>query len=159
MDNKLGSKAIDCAHRSIGVTESKTPPNWGKWVKVYLTFVGIFKPAPWCAAFAAYKIHQAAGELNEKVYWPKTGSVQSTVNWAKKHSQISDIPIPGWAFVKYDWKLKRYAHIGFIDGVFTQENKIKTVEGNSNNDGSREGREVVAIYRKWDSNYKAIRIV
>jgi len=163
IENKeLAERAIECAKRSIGVRED-TKPNWGKWVSVYLKFVGILFPAPWCSAFVSYKIHQAAQELGVKTIWPKQAYVQSVVNWAKKRPEgsIRTGPLPNSVFVKYDHTLKRYAHIGFIADVKWEggQEKILTVEGNSNTDGSREGKEVVSKWRVWTKDHRCIRIV
>lgn len=160
-DMALAERAIECARRSIGVREN--PSNWGKWVSVYLKFIGIFVPSPWCAAFVAYKIHQAAWELGIKTRWPKYGYVQSIVNWAKKQplGSIRHSPLTNSVFVVFDKSLNRYAHIGFIEDVRTKNGltQIKTIEGNSNTDGSREGKEVVSVWRNWTSNHRCIKIV
>jgi hypothetical protein len=157
----LSERAIECATRSIGVKEN--PSNWGRWVSAYLKFVGIFFPAPWCAAFVAYKINQAASELGVKSRWPKYGYVQSVVNWAKKQpvGSIRLMPYPNSVFVSYSNDLKRYSHIGFIKAVVKEDGLIKiiTIEGNSNKTGSREGTEVVSIKRIWSERYRCLRIV
>jgi hypothetical protein len=156
---KLEEKTLELAKQSIGVTEET--PNWGRWVSVYLKFVGIFSPAPWCAAFVAYKIHQAAGQLNVKATWPKAGYVQSVVNWAKKKVLVVRVPLPNTVFAVWHPELNRYAHIGFIAAVRKSGSKVEflSVEGNSNTDGSREGKAVVSQWRTWnDAKYICILI-
>lgn len=153
----LGEVAVKRAKQSIGVYEK--PANWGKWVKTYLAFVGIFCPAPWCAAFVAFKVHQASRDLGISVMWPKWGYVQKVVNWAVRRNLLTDEPGPACAFVVYNDDLKRYAHIGFIVEVSSDGKSIKTVEGNSNTDGGREGTSVVSMWRAWTSRHKCIKIV
>lgn len=46
--NTLGLQATFRARQSLGVKETST--NWSPYIKLYLAFVGWFKPAPWCAA-------------------------------------------------------------------------------------------------------------
>jgi hypothetical protein len=150
----LGEKAVELAKLRIGVHEAST--NWSPFIKIYLAFVGVFFPAPWCSAFASFVIHKAAASLGIKAKWPRSGYVQSVVNWAIKNSYISTKPCVGCAFVKYHPELKRYAHIGFIAEV--NGNKVLTVEGNSNTTGGREGTEVVSIMRIWTDRYRSIKI-
>lgn len=158
----LPQQAIMRAKQSIGVTEN--PSNWGRWVRQYLESVGILTPAPWCAAFLNFKIKQAANDLGIKSRWPKTGYVQSIVNWAKKQpvGSITYRPVTNSVFVVYHPELKRYAHTGFISEVRSLGKsgyRILTVEGNSNTTGSREGTKVVSTWRRWTDNHRCIRIV
>lgn len=149
----LANKVIELAKQSIGVKEET--PNWGKWVQVYLKFVGLFTPNPWCAAFVAYKIHQAAGQLNIKSKWPKSGYVQGVVNWAKKNTFILRAPQSNSVFAVWHPDLNRYAHIGFIIEIKKYKSgrvDFLSVEGNSNTDGGREGKEVVSQWRVWNPN-------
>lgn len=155
----LGEKAVELAAQSIGVTEET--PNWGRWVKVYLTFIGLVRPAPWCGAFVAYKIHQAAGALGVAAQWPKTGYVPSAVTWARKRGLVADHPAAGMAFAVWHADKGRYAHIGFIRRVYQHGGKtyFVTVEGNSNDTGGREGTKVACNRRVWGRKYLAIKIV
>jgi hypothetical protein len=146
----IGQRAAQDGMANLGVREES--PNWGKWVSVYLNFVGWFKPAPWCAAFVAYRVHMAAKALGMKARWPKTASVQAVVNWAKRIGGNRMHPQAGDAIAFYHAELKRYAHIGLIvsiehraDGIY-----LHTVEGNTNDEGSREGYEVAARVRRWN---------
>ena len=157
----LAEQAIYRAKQSIGVRE--TSPNWSVWIKIYLAFCNIFAPAAWCAAFVAYKVHQAAGDVGVKSVWPRQAYVQSVVNWAKRQpmGSIREAPLPNSVFVRYYADLKRYAHMGFIEKVRTNNGRteILTIEGNSNTDGGREGHSVASTWRPWTSNHRCIRIV
>jgi hypothetical protein len=147
----LGNKALELAKQSVGVKEES--PNWGKFVAVYLKCIGILFPAPWCAAFVAYKVHQAAAVLGIKAKWPKWGLVAKVVTWAKAQGITHPDPIPGYVFAVYHPELRRYAHIGFIAEVRKVKDGrwlFRTVEGNSNSDGSREGKEVASNWRSWN---------
>jgi len=154
--DKLSALTIERAKQSIGVREEK--PNWGKWVSVYLKFVNIFTPAPWCCAFVLYKVHQAAGELKTKSILPKTGYVQGLYNWAENRGYISNTPEAGKIFFVWSKELKRYAHIGFVESV--KGTRFVSIEGNSNSNGSREGREVCSNTRVYvPDHHKFMRII
>ena len=134
----IGKKAVELALQSVGVREDKNTPNWGRWIKVYLNFVGWFEPAPWCAAFVSYKVHQAAKALGVKTSWPKTASCQAIYNYAKRTGRLRTIPHAGYVFLLWNDALKRYAHTGFVTSA-TPDNQFGTVEGNTNEAGGREG--------------------
>ncbi len=140
----LQIRTLFLANQSIGVTEEK--PNWGKWVSVYLKFVGFLKPAPWCAAFVSYKVYQAAKQLGVKAKMPKSASCQALFKWAEKRGLIHQTPEAGDVFLVWNDKLNRYAHTGFVKSVHVGE--FVTIEGNSNDEGSREGKEVCSNRRK-----------
>jgi hypothetical protein len=158
--SNLGIQAVIRAHQSVGVAE--VTENWSKWIAVYLRFVGIRRPAPWCSAFVAYKIHQAASDLKVKVQWPRKAYVQDVFNWARTRDIVHSDPLPGRAFVVYHKDLNRYAHIGLIVEVrkIFGKTQFLTVEGNSNTDGGREGKAVVSVWRNWDpARHKAIAVI
>lgn len=108
--------------------------------------------APWCQSFAYGAGRQALGHL-----WPlpQTGTVQIIVDWAKQAGVwyegvdfIEDLvdPEAGDLFCLYYPKLKRYGHVGIITGV--QAGEIQTIEGNTNDGGSRTGFAVFERTRK-----------
>ena len=146
----LGNKAVEVALKRVGTKE--IGENWGRPVQIYLAFVHVFRPAAWCAAFLALMVHNAAKELGVKAAWPKSGYVQSVVNWAKKSTYLRDTPENGYAFVVWHPELKRYAHIGLIADTRKVHDhwEFLTVEGNSSTTGGREGKEVVSMWRAWN---------
>lgn len=137
--NELAQKTLELAAQSVGVHEES--PNYGKWIRVYLNFVGIYEPAPWCCAWLIFKVHQAARALGVKSKLPKTASCQALRNWAGKRGLIRNIPQAGDIGLVWHPELKRYAHVFFVESV--DGRMIHTIEGNSNTDGSREGKAVV----------------
>jgi hypothetical protein len=152
MANTLGLQAAFRAQQSVGVKETST--NWSPYIKIYLNFVGWFKPAPWCAAFVAYKVHQAAGDLRRTARWPKTAGCDAIYAWAKKTGNLLDAPEPGCVFLV--GSPRDYTHTGFVTAV--GRNSVETVEGNSNNTGSREGTSVVR-HERLIRNLTFVRIV
>jgi hypothetical protein len=157
MENALGLQAVKDGLANLGVKEDPPGSNSGKYVNIYLASVGLPPGNPWCAAFVFFRVQQAAKELGISALWPKTGLVQAVYDWAKSHKLVSDTPAAGMVFVEWFPSLNRYAHTGLIAEV--QGNKFRTVEGNSNSNGSRDGEEVASNWRTWGPGYKAIKIV
>lgn len=63
---------------------------------------------------------------------------------------------PGCLFVQYSESKRRYAHIGFVSGVNVADGVFWTVEGNTNEDGGREGHSVLERERKIERKYAFI---
>jgi len=156
MKNTVGLRAVKDGLQNLGVQEQPAGSNWGKFVQTYLNFVGIQSPAPWCCAFLVYRVHQAAKEIGLQPIVPKTGYVQNLYLWAKANHLVEDTPAPGLAFVEWSPSLNRYAHTGLIAEV--KGNQFRTVEGNSNSNGSRDGECVASNWRTWGPAYKAIHL-
>jgi len=125
-------KHIEIAITQIGVEENPRGSNWGKDIKKYLNSVGIDFPASWCAAFV-YWCCQEAG----KAILPKTGGVLAMWNKSKPEMKFS-APKAGDIFIM-DFG-KGLGHTGFVEKV--EGDKLYTIEGNTNDTGSREGYEV-----------------
>lgn len=131
------SVLISVAKSQVGNTEIPLGSNWGTHVKKYLLSVGINFPASWCMAFVYWCLDQACrtqGIIND---FPKTGGVLKFLQLIDK-SKIVITPQPGDIFIM-DYG-KGLGHTGIViktDGTF-----IYTIEGNTNDSGSREGIEV-----------------
>jgi hypothetical protein len=124
-------KTIELAGQSVGVRED-TRPNWGRWVSIYLTTAGIAFPAPWCAAFVAYKIHQAGERLGMPVRWPRkmpwATSSSMLYLWARREGLLLDRPIPGCVFLVRGGPTG-YRHTGLVHSV-DGNGDVLTIEGN-----------------------------
>lgn len=152
----LAEKTLANAKLTVGVKE--TSANWSKYIKIYLNFVGLFSPQPWCAAYLVFQVHKAAGQLGIKARIPKTGGCQVIYNWAEKNGYVSTTPTKNSIFLQWHEELNRYAHTGFVQDV--KGTKFRTIEGNSNSDGSREGYEVAENWRTYvPGKYVFVRIV
>jgi hypothetical protein len=121
---------LDIAFSQLGVQEEPKGSNWGKDVKKYLNSVGINFPASWCMAFV-YWCHKEAG-----LPAIKTGGVLAAWNKGKKY-RVTE-PQPGDVFIM-DYG-KGLGHTGIIEKV--EGEILHTIEGNTNDTGSREGYEV-----------------
>lgn len=142
--SELGRKAVALAAQSVGVREET--PNWGRWVSVYLRFVGLMFPAAWCCAFVCYKVHEAARELNIQTDFPRSGkasySCTALYRWAVANGRILEKPERGCVFLIRDGDI--YRHTGFVERVL-EGGIVQTVEGNTNAGGSAEGD---GVYRR-----------
>lgn len=118
----------------IGVKEA-TGNNDGVQIKAYLKVTGLKEGYPWCAAFVAWCYNMAGVDAIKSAYSP---------NWFVK-LKLTTKPKQGDLIGIYFANLKRIAHVGFYHqdaGEF-----VISVEGNTNDEGSREGN-VVAKKRR-----------
>jgi hypothetical protein len=111
--------------------------------------------APWCASYVTAVGRQSLGHA-----WPipKTAAVQAMVDWARETGVwYEENPKRGDLFAVYYSHLNpaRYGHVGIV--VSTQGSAIKTVEGNTNEGGSREGYGIFERVRSPSEKYGYIR--
>lgn len=132
----LADRALNIAIAQLGNAEVPHSSNWGPHIEKYLKSVGITNPQPWCAAFVYWCVNEASKEMNVPNPLKKTGSVLDQWN-NSKHLRVTT-PQKGDIFIM-DFGGGN-GHTGFVSGVVGD--KINTVEGNSNDEGSREGYEV-----------------
>lgn len=161
--SELSKAALEVAISQIGKEENPRGSNWGKTgdpVPMYLKSVGINFPASWCMAFVywcaceAVKKVVAAGTAKWinvlQSYNPlyKTGGVLSQWQHILPEFKVpaGEDPQPG------DVGIMDHGHgLGhtFIVEYFDKaKNELHTVEGNTNDEGVREGYEVCRRIRK-----------
>lgn len=129
-----------------------TGHNDGKEVEMYLKGTGLGKGYAWCAAYVSW-CHDQSGIKNPRsAYspdWFKTNVVY------RQYEKRTDLFVskPAQVFGIYFETKKRVAHVGIITG----ETKFSytTIEGNTNEAGSREGD---GVYRKI-RNKRSIYII
>lgn len=128
-------KHIDIAISQIAKCETPKGSNWGPDVQKYLTSVNIHIPASWCMAFVYWCCREAYGLDNKLVQtggclpqWQRINPAYKFVN----HPQAGDIFIMDHGH--------GLGHTGIIERV--EGNLLHTIEGNTNDTGSREGYEV-----------------
>ncbi len=137
IENSLAAKVIEVAKTQIGLEEIPKGSNWGVNVKKYLASVGIDFPASWCMAFVYFCVSEACKANGSKNSLVKTGGVLN--QWSNVNSALKvKTPQPGDIF-NMDFG-GGHGHTGFVEKV--EGDRIQTIEGNSNADGSREGYEV-----------------
>lgn len=135
----LKESALEIAKTQVGEQEKPLGSNWGEPVKTYLHSVGIDFPASWCMAFI-YWCFKVASDTNPLI---KTGGVLRQWNESDRKYRVIGLPEPGDVFIM-DFG-KGLGHTGFVEKV--EGNFIHTIEGNSNDTGSREGIEVTRKIR------------
>jgi hypothetical protein len=147
--NPLVKKVLDVARGEVGVREVNS--NRGKRVEEYqradlLPGVGY----AWCASFCGWSILQGAGkELCDKV-WLRSASCDAILDWARRREIISAIPQAGCAGLVMASR-NDATHIFLVSEVLSSA--VRTIEGNTNLSGSREGIGVFARQRPFASRY------
>lgn len=134
----LSEKALEIAITQLGKEEVPRGSNWGDPVQSYLKSVGIGFPASWCMAFVYWCHNEAAKQLGIKNPMVKTGGV--LMQWGKASTVYAATKpyLPGDVFImNYG---KGLGHTGIIEKM--EGDFAHTIEGNTNDDGSREGYEV-----------------
>jgi hypothetical protein len=128
-------------NQEVGVREQRNR-NDGHRVETYLKYTGHSKGAPWCAAFVSWCLGKA-GIKNPRTAWSPALLPQERIIWKNGWQKEKIQPQAGDVFGIWYASKKRIAHCGFIDKW--DESIIITVEGNTNEAGSREGD---GVYRK-----------
>jgi len=126
--------------------------NMGPWVRHYMDGLQ-GEDYPWCAGFITTCMQQAAGEMQISPALKKTYSCDNIGNWAIANKKFiagsaADLTAvkPGHFFLvrrtSTDW-----THTGIV--VEMNSDYCKTIEGNTNDEGSREGYEVCLRKRSF----------
>lgn len=146
--SQLLKKVIEIAQSQIGLMEEPRGSNWGKHVKGYLNSVGLDFPAAWCAAFVYWCFEEACGELGRSNPAVKTAGVLD--HWSRtkgKKISVGDASAnpalvkPGQVFIFSSGGGK--GHTGLVESVIG--GFLVTIEGNTNEGGSREG---IGVFRR-----------
>lgn len=122
--------------------------NRGPWVRLYMKG-NEGPPWAWCAGFACFCLKQACDTLDIEPPIAASFSCDVLANAARDKGRLvgRDKAGPGSFFLvrqtPTDW-----THVGIV--VSTSEQTFKTIEGNTNDDGSREGYEVCARTRGYN---------
>lgn len=137
----------------LGVKEA-TGNNDGKDVEKYLAKSGLTKGSPWCAAFV-YWVYSEAGivpDITAPAYCPSYFTNEYVIfKRGSNNSEFTCPPQKGDMIGIYFPSKGRVAHIAFYAGE--TEDYYITVEGNTNDAGSREGDKVMKKYRPKSSVY------
>lgn len=136
----------------IGKQEQPKGSNWGNDVARYLKHVNYKVPAPWCAAFVRFCLDSAGIKSTVNA---SSGSAYNKNNIVYKQAKFYKEPLPGDVFVIYYASLGRIGHTGFV--YRAKGNIAETIEGNSNDDGSREGYAVVKRKRSFHTLWAVSR--
>jgi CHAP domain-containing protein len=132
----LAQKTLEIATAQVGVEEMPRNSNSGPEVEIYLRSVGLAKGYPWCMAFIYWCTQKAALQIGAKNPLKKTGGVLDQYN--SRPLLVKKVPLPGDIFI-IDLK-EGLGHAGIVDKV--TGTTIYTIEGNTNDNGGREGYKV-----------------
>lgn len=144
-------KLLEVAAKEVGVMEQPLGSNRGPRVDEYLRSVGLDPTKgswPWCAAFCYWCFRTALSDiyvpLDPKIEIPpRTAGVID--HWSKtrgyKYGPNTN-PIPVGAFFLID-EGHGLGHMGIVEVV--NKDVLTTIEGNTNEDGSRNG---VGVFRR-----------
>lgn len=146
----LAAKSLAIALTQNGVEEVPRGSNAGKDVEAYLKSVGLGKGYPWCMAFVFWCVNKASAELGQANPLVKTGGVMRQWN----ETTLRKLPKTAIAAVRPgDIFIMDFGggvgHTGFVEKIIGSN--VYTIEGNTNDDGSREGYEVARRVRPASS--------
>lgn len=135
--------------------------NMGPWVRTYMKG-NEGTEWPWCAGFVSFILHQAYENYFGK---PFPFGYYFAVRNLVKHAKDLDAFIsgddpniaakikPGFLFVNRKYQLLHsvtWSHIGFVTDTFYGDKLFQTAEGNTNDQGSREGYTACKRFRNFD---------
>ena len=162
--SNLSDKVLQIAAGQVGQKENPLGSNWGHPVQDYLASVGIHFPASWCMAFLYWCAEEAVKELvpaGAATSIPGLQSYNPLVHTGGVLAQWKQIlprfrvpaggaPQAGDIFIMDLGN--GLGHTGIVESVGA-DGSLHTIEGNTNDTGSREGIEVA---RKIRHNAKPI---
>jgi len=138
------------ARQSVGVLE--VGHNDGPEVREWLRRVGRRPGNPWCAAFAWCKLDDACSALGLSNPVPETAGVHLLATRARARGALVYSPGVGFLCFHDSGHSAEGAHLGHC-GVVVEvgdDGRVRTVEGNTNEAGSREGDCVAEKWRRAD---------
>lgn len=137
-------KALVFASTLVG--EKESGKNSGPFVMKVLASIGLGTGFPWCAAFVSYCL----GKVGYKI-GPTSGRgrVRSWAAWAKSSGRLIHYSEVRRGDLFFWLNADKTGHIGFVTGT-AGNGSFKTIEGNTDDGGSREGD---GTYRRtrWDA--------
>lgn len=158
---RVPEMALKFAKQHLAANACEIGRNQGPWVRLYMDadpVRGHDGPEyAWCGGFVRFCIQQALENLEleaapSTVWRMQEGwSVDRVAEWATRHGKFHKNPSPeyvkpGSLFLVHragrDW-----THIGFVEEYDHDRKIVKTVEGNTNVAGQREGIAVMRRYR------------
>jgi len=164
--NKLAEKIVQIANAEIGVEEIGDT-NCGPRVNEYKAATNLppTEAWPWCAAFVDWVVWQAMKE--DGLYSTYTFKRSTTAgawdleNWSRKQdASTNTLRNPGRDIRAGDIVIYTFSHVGFAIGdpyKWAGLYRVATVEGNTDEEGEREGGGVFAKFRKLSQIKTRIR--
>jgi hypothetical protein len=151
----LNEAIFDMAHKHLMVHPIEIGgQNCGPFVRFYMEGKeGV--DYPWCAGFVSTVILQAFKAINKiPTNFKYQMSTNQMLHDAKTYGTLVDYPISGGLFLvmkKADHT--QVEHAGLVMSYNSAKGVIETIEGNTNDEGSREGYEVCSRIRQITNKY------
>jgi hypothetical protein len=151
LTSAIAEAAVQIGLTQLHVREEPEGSNDGPHIQKYCRSAGKSAPALWCMAFVYWCFAEAAARVGgphpmagvpdwAKIY------VTGVYSWAKGAGKTVETPIRGDVFcVPGGSEGRTHKHTGLVTEV--SNGTVKTVEGNTNNDGSANGIGVFARVR------------
>jgi len=157
------SLLVAAANAFVGLGEDGMD-NRGQMVELFLREVRQPPGQPWCAAFVhhvGYWSHYDHKDGRSSWPLPATASCYELGEFARVRAVLRKEPTVGNVFLSYSHQYRRFAHTGIVVAV---EKSLPvaggdtlhictTVEGNTNADGSREGRLTLRKTRRFSTEH------
>lgn len=137
----MRSRIVPVAGLFVGWVKEATGANDGPWVEAIQRITGNRRGDPWCASFVAMICDIAFQGKNPL---PRTASCDVLLEAARTRGWLQDEPIAGDVFLVMRTKTDA-VHTGIVTAV--GQLAVKTIEGNTNSGGSRDGWGVFARER------------
>lgn len=145
---------LDVAHSYLGVHETRGRPNRGPMIDMWNRFVGLEPDDcpdpggyPWCAAFVSWCCHRGGRPIVKGASARKLLMRNPDIEVPMDSLQPGDILINLMSNGK--------GHVAFF--VKKGQGRIYSLDGNSNDAGSRDGRDVALVDRPVDYWDRALR--
>jgi hypothetical protein len=144
---------LDAAHACLGVHETPGKPNRSPWVDKALRFVGLEpddgppEGYAWCAAAVSLWCHQGGRPITKSASVRKLLMRNGDLEVSVDNAQPGDVMISLMANGK--------GHCGLF--IKREHGRIFSIDGNTNESGSREGNSVAIRDRPVDYWDRALR--
>ncbi len=134
-------------------------PNSSPDIDKYLHHVGFDYPVAWCAAFVSWNLFNV-GIDNPNTAWSPSFANDKDVIWYSKtgYKSKSIIALSGDVVTFYYSSLQRVGHVGFYIET-DKSGYFITIEGNTNQNGSRTGDGVYLKKRSPNKTYAISRYI
>lgn len=147
-------ETLNVARSQIGQKEVPKGSNRGPMVTQYQRVTGYTFDVPWCLCFLYWCAEQAARNLGSSNPLLRTGDCDTILRWGRERDIVFTEPKVG------DFGLVMASetdatHIFVVEKITGA--KMTTIEGNTNNDGSREGYAVLRRSRNLAPRYRYLR--
>lgn len=146
---KLSEALTEIAAKEIGVTEVNGS-NCGPRVNEYkaATWLPADKGWPWCAAFVCWCVREAltlSGTKETKTFKrPYTAGAWDFENWSLEQDESTNTRKPHKNdILPGDIVIFTFSHIGIATSAPDKNGNVRTIEGNTDGAGSREGGAVL----------------